>query len=314
MRKCTLPAGEVSLIYRNLSSYLHSKYGSNVYKLCIDGGFTCPNRDGSCGTGGCIFCGERGSGEHMNSRKSIGEQVVSYFRHHPKHDRVIAYFQNFTNTYAPVNVLKERYDSALCDSRIVGLSIGTRPDCIDEENVNLIASYAERYETWVELGFQTAVESTVKLINRGYGNEVFTRAVNLLGSHGIPVVVHIILGLPGEGDAELARTMDFLCAHNIWGIKVHSVFVMKNTVLEKMYLEGKFTVPPYEDFVRRAAYVIARVNPDTVIHRLTGECPEDVLVAPHWNVNKNRIIGDITECMERNNWTQGCLYNRITRL
>ena len=169
------------MLYRNLSSYLKDRYHGSIRKICIDGGFTCPNRDGTCGVGGCIFCGERGAGEHISgSSLSISDQVRSYFGKAPKGEGFIAYFQNFTNTYAPVSVLKERYDAALIDSRIVALAVGTRPDCINEENADLLASYRSKCDVWVELGLQTANEETAKRINRGYDNSAFERAVWIL--------------------------------------------------------------------------------------------------------------------------------------
>ena len=186
------------MLYRNLSSYLRERYGKRLDKICIDGGFTCPNRDGRCGVGGCIFCGERGAGEHIDPTASISEQVRNRLKKSNTGDVFVAYFQNFTNTYAPIEVLRERYDAALIDDRIKVLAIGTRPDCIDEDVCALLAEYAREREVWVELGLQTASDVTAEIINRGYKTEVFVRAMELLEKHGLKAVVHIMMGLPGE--------------------------------------------------------------------------------------------------------------------
>ena len=168
------------MLYNNLSGYFRKRYGTRLKKICIDGGFSCPNRDGKCGTGGCIYCGERGAGEHIDGEASIKEQVLSSLNAAKKGDKFIAYFQNFSNTYAEIDVLKARYDAALLDTRIVCLAIGTRPDCIDEEKVKLIASYKGRLDVWVELGLQSASDKTARLINRGYESSVYVSASDIL--------------------------------------------------------------------------------------------------------------------------------------
>ncbi len=281
------------MLYNNLSGYFRKKYGQRLSKICIDGGFSCPNRDGSCGVGGCIFCGERGAGEHIDSTLSIKEQVQKALVSADPCEKFVAYFQNFTNTYADTATLKERYDAALIDERIVALSIGTRPDCIDEEKAALIASYKQRCDVWVELGLQSANDSTAEIINRGYKTEVFERAVKILHAQGIDVVTHIIIGLPGEGFDEVKKTVGFFTRLPTWGIKIHSLYVMRGTALEKMYNGGKFTPISLEEYIERAVYVIKNIPKDTVIHRLTGDCPEGLLVAPEWNKNKHIIIQEI---------------------
>lgn len=282
------------MLYNKFSDYLRSRYGKKIRKICIDGGFSCPNRDGKCGTGGCIFCGERGSGEHLLPELSIAEQVrSSLLLQEGRADGFIAYFQNFTNTYAPPEVLRSRYDSALIDERIVALAIGTRPDCIDEERAELIASYKDRLDVWVELGLQTASDETARLINRGYERAEFERAVAILKKYGIPVVVHAMIGLPGEGDREIELLSDYLSRFDIFGIKIHSVYVMAGTVLEKMYKSGLYTPITLDEYTARAAYLISHLNPAVVIHRLTGDCPKNLLVAPEWSADKSRVIREI---------------------
>lgn len=297
------------MVYNNLSGYLKRKYGGKIKKICIDGGFTCPNRDGTCGVGGCIFCGEQGAGEHIKLKgESITSQVLHFFESNPKGNGFIAYFQDFTNTYAPVNILKQRYDAALIDNRIVVLSIGTRPDCITEEIAALLAAYRERYDVWVELGLQTAKDATAEIINRGYKRETFSKAVSILAQYQIPVVVHIIIGLPGEDENDLKETVNFINQFGLWGIKIHSIYVMKHTPLEQMYLAGKFTPPTMEQYVNGVVYALTHISPDMIVHRLTGDCPKDLLVAPDWNSQKNVVLQSITQAMEKQNYQQGCLY------
>ena len=289
------------MLYNNLSGYLRKKYGTRVRKICVDGGFTCPNRDGKCSVGGCIFCSERGSGEHIRAGLSIGGQVKDGLLRLRDGDAAIVYFQNFTNTYAPVSVLRERYDASLIDDRIVALAIGTRPDCIDESICELIASYKDRLDVWVELGLQTASDRTAAIINRGYTTDVYKRAVRMLDSFGIPHVVHLMIGLPEEGDDELSGTVKLLNSTHPWGVKIHSVYVCRGTRLEQMYLRGEYDPIDADTYIRRAAYVIRCIPKDTVIHRLTGDCPSEILVAPRWDIDKNAVIRAINEKLHESN-------------
>ena len=277
-------------MYYNLSSYLKEKYGKRLSKICIDGGFSCPNRDGKCGTGGCIYCGERGAGEHIDKKSSITEQVRSALLDAEEDDLFIAYFQNFSNTYADVSVLKERYDAALIDERIKILSIGTRPDCIDEDKARLIASYQKEREVWVELGLQTASDDTADIINRGYHKDAFESCMKLLTSYGIKVVVHIIVGLPGERREDVIKTVNYLRGFDIFGIKIHSIYVMEGTHLADMYRKGLYTPPTLDEYVDTALEVLRTIPKSWVVHRITGDCPRDLLVAPEWNKDKNKII------------------------
>ena len=295
------------MLYNNLSSYLKGKYGQRLKKICIDGHFTCPNRDGRCGVGGCIFCGERGAGEHIKERITIREQVEAALNNAPD-SHFIAYFQNFTNTYADIETLKARYDDALFDERIKILAIGTRPDCISEEVAELIASYKDRRDVWVELGLQTSSDATAELINRGYKSEVFTEAVRILNKYEIPVVAHIMIGLPGESDSDIHRTVDFLSTHKLFGLKIHSVYVMKGTRLARLFDEGKYTPVTLDDYVRLATYVITHVSPEIILHRITGDCPRDMLVAPLWNENKNTVISAIQTKLKQGGLYQGIYY------
>lgn len=285
--------------YYNLSTYLRSKYGKRLKKICIDGGFSCPNRDGKCGTGGCIYCGERGSGEHIDPKASISAQVTDALKNSAADELFIAYFQNFTNTYAPIDVLKERYDAALIDDRIRILSIGTRPDCITREVCELLSSYAAGREVWVELGLQTANDKTAEIINRGYKLDVFERALALLNEYSLKAVVHIIIGLPDESEDDVRKTADYVASLNVFGVKIHSIYVMQGTQLAKMYAKKRYTPPTLDEYARLAAYTLSVMPKDTVIHRITGDCPKGKLIAPDWNTDKNGIISKINDEIQK---------------
>ncbi len=296
------------MLYNNLSGYFRKKYGRRLGKICIDGGFSCPNRDGTCGFGGCIFCGERGAGEHIDATLSIKEQVTAALKDASHDEKFVAYFQNFTNTYADVATLKERYDAALADERIAVLAIGTRPDCIDEEKAELIASYREGREVWVELGLQSASDKTAEIINRGYKTEVFEKACRILNSAGVKVVAHVIIGLPDEGMEEVKKTVDFLTRLPIWGLKIHSIYVMEGTRLADMYEKGEYTPPSLEEYTEAAVYVLSHVPKDVVIHRLTGDCPKDMLLVPAWNADKHAVIDAVNKKMKERGLSQSSLF------
>ena len=287
------------MLYNNLSGYFREKYGKRMSKICIDGGFSCPNRDGTCGHGGCIYCGERGAGEHIDPTLSIGEQVRTAMSVAKEDDIFVAYFQNFTNTYADVPTLKERYDAALIDERIKILAIGTRPDCIDEEKAKLIASYKEKWDVWVELGLQTADDNTAKIINRGYSREVFENAMAILEKYEIPVVVHLIVGLPGENIENVKNTVEYIKSFKLFGVKIHSMYVMEGTALADMFYKGEYTPISQDEYTDTVAYILKNIPSEWVVHRLTGDCPRDLLIAPEWNLRKNETISKIVEKLEK---------------
>ncbi len=296
------------MLYNNLSGYFRNKYGKRLGKICIDGGFSCPNRDGKISHGGCIYCGERGAGEHIDVGLSIREQVISRLEGAEDDEMFVAYFQNFTNTYAPIKVLRERYDAALIDKRIKVMAIGTRPDCIDEEIAALIASYKDRVDLWVELGLQTASDLTADIINRGYHRNAFENAMSILKRHGIPVVVHLIVGLPGEGMDDIRQTVEYIKRFDLFGIKIHSIYVMKDTALAKMYEDGRYSPPSKEEYIEAVVYILTHISPTITVHRLTGDCPRDMLVAPLWNRKKSEIINTIVYKMQLEGLSQGCKY------
>jgi len=297
------------LRYRHLNEYLKSKFGERTLKICIDGGFSCPNRDGVCGVGGCIFCGEKGAGEHLKF-VPIGEQVKNYFNSYKSQraNKFIAYFQNFTNTYGSISELKSKYDEALIDDRIIGLEIATRPDCINEKIAELISSYSNRYYVCVELGLQTANDDVAEFINRRYKSEIFTKAVSILRKYNIDIVVHIMLGLPNENFDNLKETVAFINRHDIQGIKIHSTYIIKNTKLCDLYNLGEYSPISLEEYLEQLTYVITHISPDIIVHRISGDAPKDLLIAPDWNLHKKLVLNGLDRILRERNLNQGQYY------
>ena len=298
--------------YNHLNKYLKEKFGERTLKICVDGGFTCPNRDGTKGTGGCIFCSERGSGEHINSAESISKQVENYFKSYKskRANKFIVYFQNFTNTYDTPENLKRKYDSALIDNRIVGLSVATRPDCINEDIVKLLSSYTNKYYVTVELGLQTSNDNTGKLIHRRYLSKDFTNAVELLNKYNIDVVAHIMVGLPNETKEDLKNTVEFINKHKIQGLKIHSCYVVENTILADMYRDKKYSPLTLDEYLESAVYILTYINPNIVIHRISGDAPKNLLVAPEWNSHKKWIMNGLDKLLRTQNLYQGMKYKK----
>jgi len=300
--------------FRDVSRFLKEMFGVKCYKVCVDGGFTCPNRDGTCGTGGCIFCGERGSGEFITENGIRNQILTAMEKAQAKHraEKFLVYFQNFTNTYAPVKVLRAKYDGALADGdeRIVGLAVGTRADCVSEEVADLLAEYAQKYYVQVELGLQTSDDQTAAFCNRGYASARFTEAVEILRRRGLNIVAHIMLGLPGETKEHVKRTVEFLNRHDLQGLKIHSLYVLAGTRLAELYREGKFEPITYAEYIDWAVYVLTHVSPELVIHRVSGDCAREMLVAPEWIMKKKEILDEIIQTMEQNVWVQGVFYKK----
>ena len=296
--------------YKHLNKYLKDKFGERTLKICIDGGFTCPNRDGKISTGGCIFCSEKGSGDHINYTDSIKKQIENYFKSYKSQraNKFIAYFQNFTNTYDSIDNLKLKYDSALIDDRIVGLEIATRPDCINGDICKLLKSYTNKYYVCIELGLQTSNDNTGKLINRGYTSKQFTKAVALLNKYNIDVIVHIMVGLPTETMTDLKETIHFINKHNIQGIKIHSTYVIQNTKLADMYQHGYYTPITLDYYLEALTYILTHISPTLVIHRLSGDAPKDLLLAPEWNSHKKWVLNGIDKILKEKNLYQGIFF------
>lgn len=295
--------------YNYLNNFLKAKFSERTLKICIEGGFTCPNRDGKKGIGGCIFCSSKGSGDHLKC-KAITGQVEDYLKSErsKRANRYIAYFQSFTNTYGTIEELKKKYDAALIDDRIVALDIATRPDEITDEVVALLKSYTSNYYVWVELGLQTSNEETGKVINRCYTNVDFEEAVKKLKANGIDVVAHVMVGLPGETHEDIVNTIDFVNNQNIDGIKIHSTYVLKNTKLEELYRRGKYQVITYEEYMNELIFIITHLRKDIVIHRFSGDPPKESLIAPDWMNHKKWIMNGLNNRMAKENLEQGMYY------
>lgn len=303
---------EINNRYNHLNEYLKNKFGERTLKICIDGGFTCPNRDGKISTNGCVFCGNRGSGEHLKFI-DIPSQIENFFNSYKasRANKFIVYFQNFTNTYDLVENLKKKYDSALIDDRIVALSIATRPDCITEEICSLLNTYKNKLDVFVELGLQTASDKTSELINRGYESKTFTKAVELLNKYKLETIVHIMVGLPNEDINDIKNTVEFINNHNIQGLKIHSTYVIQNTELANMYENGTYTPISLEYYIETVAYILTHINPKIIIHKISGDAPKDLLLAPSWNAHKKWILNGIDKYMKENNLYQGMYYKKL---
>ncbi len=297
--------------YNHLNQYLKNKFGERTLKICIDGNFTCPNRDGSLSSTGCIFCSEKGSGEHIHSLQNITKQVQNYFSSYKaqRANKFIAYFQNFSNTYDTIENLKLKYDAALINDKIVALAIATRSDCINENIVKLLKSYTKKHHVWVELGLQTSNNETGKLLNRGYTSQQFTQAVELLNQYQIEVVAHIMVGLPNETFEDIKNTVNFINKHNIQGLKIHCTYVVENTVLAEMYKNGTYEPISLEFYLQNLAYILTHISPDIIIHRISGDAPKDLLIAPEWNTHKKWILNGLDKLMRKEDLWQGKYYN-----
>ena len=289
--------------YYTIGTFLQDYFGGRVVKLSIDGGFTCPNRDGSLSRGGCSFCSPHGSGELASS---IPDQIRLLSEKWPD-SRYLAYFQSHTNTYGPLAVLKEKYETALNWPGVVGLVVATRPDCLSEEVLDYLEELNQRTFLWVELGLQTMHEKTAQYIRRGYPLSCFEEAVNELHRRGIPVIVHTILGLPGEGQEEVFATMDYLNGLSISGIKLQLLHVLKNTDLAADYAAGKFEVLEQDAYLTLVIDCLRRLRPDLVIHRVTGDGPGDLLIAPTWSQAKRTVLNELHHRMKEEHAYQGQL-------
>lgn len=296
--------------YRHLNEYYKEKFGERTLKICVDGGFTCPNRDGTKGYGGCIYCSEKGSGELINKVQGITEQIKYYFTTYraERANKFIVYFQNFTNTYDTIENLKAKYDAALINDRIIGISIGTRPDCINEEIAKLLKTYTKKYYVCVELGLQTANDKIGEIINRRYTSNDFTKAVEILNKYDIDVITHIMVGLPGETHQDVMDTVDFINKHKVQGVKIHSTYVVKNTKLAQMYKNGEYKALDIDDYIETLIDIMTHLRPDIIIHRISGDSPKDILVAPNWNKHKMWILHGFEKKFRARDLWQGKFY------
>ncbi len=288
--------------YYSLNNYLRDTFGDKVYKISIDGGFTCPNRDGTLDTRGCIFCSKGGSGEFSQSRKlSVSEQLdagKALVENKIKSGKYIAYFQPFTNTYAPVDVLREKYLEAVNKDYIVALSIATRPDCLEDDVIKLLEEINSIKPVFVELGLQTIHERSAEYIRRGYTIDIYEKAVNKLKQIGVNVVVHLILGLPGESREDMLESVDYVCKIGVDGIKLQLLHILKGTDLEKEYLNGKVRPLEFDEYINLIKDCVEIIPENIVIHRLTGDGAKKDLIAPLWSADKKKVINALNKALK----------------
>jgi radical SAM protein (TIGR01212 family) len=302
--------------YYDLNSYLRSIFGCRVQKISLDAGLTCPNRDGSIATGGCIYCNSRGSGTGaLQKGLSITEQILKgkeSLKRRYKAKKFIAYFQSFSNTYGPYEKLKGLYKEALAIDDIVGLSVGTRPDCVDESILTLLEGYTKDYLVWIEYGIQSIHDRTLTFINRGHDVRCFKRAVEATRTRGIKICTHVILGLPFEDRRDMLATAEAVAAMGIDGIKIHLLYVIKGTGMEKLYQEGTYRCLEQDEYANLVCDFLELLPPDMVIQRLTGDPHPDELVAPEWSLRKNETLSRIKKILaDRDSW-QGKGFNKVS--
>ena len=299
------------MYYYSLNEYLKKTFGEKVYKISLDGGMTCPNRDGTLGSHGCIFCSEGGSGEFASQRAlSVSEQIEQAKRRISKKSdckKFIAYFQPFTNTYAPVSYLRKIFEEAVAPEEIAAFSIATRPDCLGDDVLDLLDELNKKKPVWVELGLQTIHEKSAEYIRRGYDLNVYDEAVKKLHKIGVNVITHIILGLPNESKKEIIESVRY-AGERSDGIKLQLLHVLKGTDLLKDYERGMFETLTLDEYVDLLCDCIEALPPDVVIHRMTGDGDKKLLVAPLWSADKKRVLNTIHKALNDRNVTQGRNY------
>lgn len=297
------------MYYNSLNSYLKNKFHTKVYKLALSSGLSCPNRDGKISSSGCIFCSNGGSGEFASDcQLSITEQILAAKEKVStkiKDGKYIAYFQSFTNTYGDIHYLRKIFTEAIFHPDIVVLSIGTRPDCLSNEVLNLLKELNQIKPVWVELGLQTTNEKTAEYINRGYQLDIFNQAVHALNEINVDIIVHLIIGLPGETRKDMINSVKYVSSLQIAGIKLQLLHVLKNTPLEKEYFLNKFQVLSMEEYVDIVAECLMHIPENIVIHRLTGDGPKSLLIAPAWSANKKKVLNYMNHRFHQLNVTQG---------
>lgn len=307
--------------YYSLDAYCRHTYGEKLYKIALNAGLTCPNRDGTLDTRGCIFCNAGGSGDFAVDMKAVptvtaqlaeGRKLFTCKNIHDEKtgSHYIAYFQAYTNTYGPLPYLRKIYEDALTENSVRGISIATRPDCMTEEILTVLVDLKRKFPdkfVWIELGLQTIHERTARYIRRGYELECFDSAVRLLQNASIPVIVHVIIGLPGESERDIWQTIDYLNHSGIWGIKLQLLHILKGTDLETLYRNGSVSVLSKEAYLDILIHCLERLSPETVIHRLTGDGAKDLLSAPLWSLNKRDVLNSLHHEMKIRQTFQGRL-------
>ncbi len=300
--------------YREYSKHLKQQFGHRVHKISLDAGFSCPNRGQGRSNPGCIFCDSDGSGSTgiarpltITGQLEHGKEIM---RRKYKAKEFIAYFQPFSNTYAPVETLRTLYDEALAVPDMVGLAIGTRPDCVGREVLDLLGRYNQHTDLWLELGLQSCHDSTLNFLRRGHDYATFVQAAAEVQQRNIPLCVHVILGLPGETRAQMLQTADEMARLKVDGIKIHLLHILRGTALGTMYTDGEIEVLNQDEYVNLAVDFLERLHPDTLIHRLTGDGPRDILLAPLWSLNKWEVLNAIEAIFSARGSRQGsrCRY------
>lgn len=298
--------------YYTWNRYLRDEFGQKVYKVALDAGFDCPNRDGTVAFGGCTFCSAAGSGDFAGDRVDPipvqFEKIKAKMQNKWKDGKTMAYFQAYTNTHAPLPVLKEKFEAALQCEGVMGLSIATRPDCLPDDVVEYLADLNERTYLWIELGLQTVHEKTANLINRAHDYETYVKGVEKLRKHGIRVCTHIINGLPLETYNMMMETAKEVAKLDVQGIKIHLLHLLKGTPMVKQYEKGMLQFLEREEYINLVADQLEVLPPDMIIHRITGDGPIDLMIGPMWSVNKWEVLNGIDAELERRNSWQGKFY------
>ena len=299
--------------FYKLNSFLKENFKEKIYKVSLDGGFTCPNRDGKISNKGCLFCSDKGSGEFAGDRcKTITAQIdeqIDFMKDKIGSSKVIAYFQNFTNTYGDVEYLRKIYYEALNHEKVIGIAIATRPDCLSDDVINLLDEINKKYFLWVELGLQTANDSIGKIINRGYDTTVYIDSCRILNEKNIKFVTHMIVGLPNEEKKDLYDTIDLINSVKSWGIKIHLLYILKNSKLLNYYQQNPFKIYEKDEYENTVIELLERLSPSIVVHRLTGDAKKDELFEPLWSLNKRGILNSIEKKLKSSKSYQGKFFN-----
>ncbi|MTI69386.1 MAG: TIGR01212 family radical SAM protein [Firmicutes bacterium] len=300
--------------YHSLNYELRKEFNQKVIKLSLSGGFTCPNRDGTIGSKGCLFCSEKGSGEfaaskELNIKEQINEQK-NFLSKKWQTGKYIAYFQSYSNTYSTVKDLKYKFNEAIDSKGVVGLAIATRPDCLNEDILDLLSDLNKRTYLWIELGLQTIHEKTAKLIRRGYDLNYFSDAIKKLNDRNIKVVTHLIMGLPSETKNDMLESVKYISNLNLFGVKFHLMHILKDTDLYKYYNDNPFKLFKKEEYISLIADTIELLPPKIVIHRLTGDGAKEKLIAPRWSLNKLSVLTGIDKELKIRDTYQGFRYEK----
>ena len=299
--------------FYKLNSFLKENFREKIYKVSLDGGFTCPNRDGRISNKGCLFCSDKGSGEFAGDRcKTITAQIdeqINFMKDKIGSSKVIAYFQNFTNTYGNTEYLRKIYYEALNHEKVIGIAIATRPDCLSDDVINLLNEINKKYFLWIELGLQTASDSIGKIINRGYDTKVYIDSCRILNEKKIKFVTHMIVGLPNEEKKDLYDTIDLINNVKSWGIKIHLLYILKNSKLLNYYQQNPFKVYEKDEYENTVIELLERLSPSVVVHRLTGDAKKDELFEPLWSLNKRGILNSIEKKLKSSKSYQGKFFN-----